>query len=245
MKNGMLAFLSFFCPFLPSFLSLSLSLSLCPSVSLSLCLSVSLSVSLSLPHSFVSFVLVLVCLSTHQEALGKTSQYAEAHRVQAKCDAMEQWELQQQHKQLADKLVKHETLFISKQDFEIAALYKRIQSGREEQIRARQAEWERCVLKMAVCVCVCVCVCCIRHIFERGNALLFRATGCSAGTKTSKMSWLPSKTWSASARSEHWPHKPDPRPCMPPTPSTSCRYRYPCAGTTNLCVYECLVVIVG
>ena len=78
-----------------------------------------------------------------QQVLAKQNQYAEAHRVKAKADLVEEWEMSQQTKQWFDKLEKLERLFVSKQDTEIAALVKRIQSGRVGQMRARQSEYER------------------------------------------------------------------------------------------------------
>jgi hypothetical protein len=49
--------------------------------------------------------------------------------------------------------------FITKQDFEISALLKRIQSGRDEQMRNRQAEWERYVVVFLLWL-LCVWLCC-------------------------------------------------------------------------------------
>jgi hypothetical protein len=78
-----------------------------------------------------------------QQVLAKQNQYAEAHRVKTKADLVEEWEMGQQNKLWLDKLEKLERQFVSKQDTELAALVKRIQSGRVGQMRARQSEYER------------------------------------------------------------------------------------------------------
>merc|ERR1712000_689412 len=78
-----------------------------------------------------------------QGVLAKTKEYAEAHKVQQKCSQLEKDELEKWLKIRAHKLAAGETRFLTKQNIELQALKKKIQSGADEQRKQRALELEK------------------------------------------------------------------------------------------------------
>lgn len=84
-----------------------------------------------------------------QQMLAKQNNYSEAHRMQKNADALEATELAKLTAAWELKLQRQETLFKSKQESEMTALVKRIQTGQEEQNKVRQTEYERLLQRYA------------------------------------------------------------------------------------------------
>jgi len=78
-----------------------------------------------------------------QHTLAKQKEYAEAHKTKIKADLLEAQELDRYHQQEAQKNANKEQQYVVKQSQEIAALQKRIQTGRDELKKQRQLELER------------------------------------------------------------------------------------------------------
>lgn len=64
--------------------------------------------------------------------------------MKLKADQLEGWELERWKQQKQQEMYQKEAHFKSKQKQELVALRMRIQGGREEQKRQRQADLERC-----------------------------------------------------------------------------------------------------
>jgi len=75
--------------------------------------------------------------------LAKQCEYGEAQKIKVQADAMEAGELDRLHVGGLQHLGTLEAKFLHKQDQELSALRQRIQSGSEEQRKARQADLER------------------------------------------------------------------------------------------------------
>merc|ERR1711990_353587 len=78
-----------------------------------------------------------------QETLAKMKQYAEAHKVKLKADHLEQVELDKLRQQHAHKLAAQEMQFAQRQQAELQALEKRIETARQEHKIQRQQDLER------------------------------------------------------------------------------------------------------
>merc|ERR1712070_1268233 len=78
-----------------------------------------------------------------QETLAKMKQYAEAHKVKLKADHLEQVELDKLRQQHAHKLAAQEMQFSQRQQSELNALEKRIETARQEHKIQRQQDLER------------------------------------------------------------------------------------------------------
>merc|ERR1711990_826841 len=78
-----------------------------------------------------------------QETLAKMKQYAEAHKVKLKADHLEQIELEKLREQHAHKLAAQEMQFAQRQQAELQALEKRIETARNEHKIQRQQDLER------------------------------------------------------------------------------------------------------
>lgn len=85
----------------------------------------------------------LLNLRKIQDTLAKQKDYAEAHKMKLKADALEAWELEKWHNQRQQDLLQRETKFKHVKQQELLALQKRIQSGREEQKKQRHQDLER------------------------------------------------------------------------------------------------------
>lgn len=85
----------------------------------------------------------LLNLRRIQDALARQKDYAEAHKMKLKADQLEAWELEKWKNSKQREMFAKEAQFKSKQKQELAALRKRIQSGRDEQKKQRQADLER------------------------------------------------------------------------------------------------------
>merc|ERR1712072_965828 len=78
-----------------------------------------------------------------QETLAKMKQYAEAHKVKLKADHLEQVELEKLRADHAHKLAAQEMQFAQRQEAELQALEKRIETARQEHKIQRQQDLER------------------------------------------------------------------------------------------------------
>mmetsp|Transcript_8839 Transcript_8839/g.13230 ORF Transcript_8839/g.13230 Transcript_8839/m.13230 type:complete len:268 (-) Transcript_8839:204-1007(-) len=85
----------------------------------------------------------LLNLRKIQETLAKQKDYAEAHKIKLKADALEAWELEKWHSQRQQDLLAKEGKFKHVKQQELVALQKRIQTGREEQKKQRHQDLER------------------------------------------------------------------------------------------------------
>merc|ERR1711862_618581 len=80
-----------------------------------------------------------------QEALAKLGKYEEAWRVKEAGDNLEEWELARSASMVSDSVRRQETRLRSQQQKALAALLKRIQRDRGEQIRHRQTDSQRLI----------------------------------------------------------------------------------------------------
>ena len=87
----------------------------------------------------------LLNLRKIQEHLAKQKDYTEAHKMKLKSDALEAWELEKWRNLKQQEMFQKEAKFKHRQQQELLALQKRIQTGREEQKKQRQMDLERCV----------------------------------------------------------------------------------------------------
>ena len=78
-----------------------------------------------------------------QETLAKQKEYAEAHKTKMKADLMEAEEMERFRESQSTKNLSKERQYLGKQQQEISALRKRIQTGRDELKKQRQMELER------------------------------------------------------------------------------------------------------
>eukprot|EP01052_Picozoa_sp_SAG31_P011450 SAG31_NODE_648_length_13204_cov_57.612908_4_plen_146_part_00 len=78
-----------------------------------------------------------------QETLAKQKEYAEAHKTKMKADLMEAEEMERFREQQSTKNLSKERQYLNKQQQEISALRKRIQTGRDELKKQRTMELER------------------------------------------------------------------------------------------------------
>jgi len=85
----------------------------------------------------------LLNLRKIQEHLAKQKDYTEAHKMKLKSDALEAWELEKWRNQKQQEMFQREAKFKHRQQQELLALQKRIQTGREEQKKQRQMDLER------------------------------------------------------------------------------------------------------
>lgn len=85
----------------------------------------------------------LLNLRKIQETLAKQKDYAEAHKMKLKADALEAWEIEKWQSARQQDLITKETKFKHSKEGELIALQKRIQSGREEQKKQRHQDLER------------------------------------------------------------------------------------------------------
>merc|ERR1711865_737675 len=74
----------------------------------------------------------LLNLRRIQEHLAKQKDYTEAHKMKLKSDALEAWELEKWRNQKQQEMFQREAKFKHRQQQELLALQKRIQTGREE-----------------------------------------------------------------------------------------------------------------
>eukprot|EP01038_Epipyxis_sp_PR26KG_P013065 gene13065-17514_t len=85
----------------------------------------------------------LLNLRKIQDTLAKQKDYAEAHKIKLKSDALEAWELEKWHSERQQDLLQKEAKFKFMKQQELIALQKRIQTGREEQKKQRHQDLER------------------------------------------------------------------------------------------------------
>ncbi|CBN78299.1 conserved unknown protein [Ectocarpus siliculosus] len=85
----------------------------------------------------------LLDLRRIQEHLAKAKDYAEAHKMKLKSDALEAWELEQWRNKRQADLCQRESKFKHGKAQEMAALLQRVMAGREEQKKQRQMDLER------------------------------------------------------------------------------------------------------
>merc|ERR1719478_1010090 len=78
-----------------------------------------------------------------QETLAKMKQYAEAHKIKLKADRLEEIELEKLRQQHAHKLAAQEMQFAQRQQAELQALEKRVDTARQEHKIQRQHDLER------------------------------------------------------------------------------------------------------
>merc|ERR1719183_1433275 len=78
-----------------------------------------------------------------QETLAKMKQYAEAHKIKLKADHLEKVELEKLRSEHAHKLAAQEMQFAQRQQSELQALEKRVDTARQEHKIQRQQDLER------------------------------------------------------------------------------------------------------
>merc|ERR1712167_318572 len=78
-----------------------------------------------------------------QETLAKMKQYSEAHKVKLKADRLEEVELEKLRADHARKLAAQEMQFVQRQQAELGALEKRVETARNEHKIQRQQDLER------------------------------------------------------------------------------------------------------
>ena len=91
----------------------------------------------------------LLNLRAIQATLAKQQEYAEAHKVKQKADALERRELGRMAEERALAREALEAKFVAKQRLEQRVLVKRAETGRGEQKRQRQADMERLLQRYA------------------------------------------------------------------------------------------------
>jgi len=87
----------------------------------------------------------LLELRRKQEALAKLGQYEEAYKVKESADHLEEWELARSTSLVGDSARRQEQRLRQQQQKALAALLKRIQRDRGEQIRHRQTDSQRLI----------------------------------------------------------------------------------------------------
>lgn len=78
-----------------------------------------------------------------EEHLARSKNYSEAHKVKAKADRLEATETEQWNKRKQNEMFQQENQFKATKRQELAALQKRIATGKEEQKKQRQFALER------------------------------------------------------------------------------------------------------
>jgi hypothetical protein len=91
----------------------------------------------------VKFSKELLNLRRIQECLAKQKDYQQAALMKARADNLEAWELEKLGNQKQQDLFLKEGRFKDRQASELEALFKRVQTGREEQKKQRQLDLER------------------------------------------------------------------------------------------------------
>mmetsp|Transcript_155 Transcript_155/g.521 ORF Transcript_155/g.521 Transcript_155/m.521 type:complete len:447 (-) Transcript_155:90-1430(-) len=86
----------------------------------------------------------LLNLRKVEQTLAKQKSYAEAEKVKAQADRLQQKEIQKWRTERESRIAFLEEQFLKKQELEMSGLLKRVASGREEQKQARKAELGRC-----------------------------------------------------------------------------------------------------
>ena len=94
-------------------------------------------------QQFPKFSPALLNYRRIEEHLVKAGDYNEAHKVKMKADAMEKVELQKWEAKHQQEMTRAEAQFKVTKRQEVAALQKRIQSGREDQKKQRRIALER------------------------------------------------------------------------------------------------------
>jgi len=87
----------------------------------------------------------LLELRRKQEALAKMGKYEEAFKIKEDADQLEEWELARQASQVGESARRQEQRLRQQQSKALAALLKRIQRDRGEQIRHRQMDSQRLI----------------------------------------------------------------------------------------------------
>lgn len=87
----------------------------------------------------------LLELRRKQEALAKLGQYEEAYKVKDSADHLEEWEMARSSSLVGDSARRQEARLRQQQQKALAALLKRIQRDRGEQIRHRQTDSQRLI----------------------------------------------------------------------------------------------------
>jgi hypothetical protein len=87
----------------------------------------------------------LLELRRKQDALAKLGQYEEAYKVKDSADHLEEWEMARGASVVGDSARRQETRLQMQQQKALAALLKRIQRDRGEQIRHRQTDSQRLI----------------------------------------------------------------------------------------------------
>ena len=85
----------------------------------------------------------LLELRRMEKSVARLGQYAEAHQVKVRADALENSEIQRLDAEMRQSASNAEFNMLQKQECELAALRQRIQNGAEEQRKARQTDLER------------------------------------------------------------------------------------------------------
>lgn len=88
----------------------------------------------------------LLNLRKIQEHLAKAKDYTEAQKIKTKADALEAVETKRGLKRRQKEITQQEIKFQNSKNQEMAALQKRVESGRKELNKKRQNELERYVL---------------------------------------------------------------------------------------------------
>merc|ERR1719506_2384388 len=78
-----------------------------------------------------------------QETLAKMKQYSEAHKIKLKADRLEEVEMEKLRAQHAHRLAAQEMQFAQRQQAELQALEKRVDTARQEHKIQRQQDLER------------------------------------------------------------------------------------------------------
>ncbi len=89
------------------------------------------------------FSKTLLEMRKKEQTLVKLKKYEEAEAVQAKANQMEQQEKHKLDVAMQDQLAKRETKIKNQQQLVLAALLKRIQRDRNEQLKQRQLDSQR------------------------------------------------------------------------------------------------------
>jgi len=87
----------------------------------------------------------LLELRKKQNVLAKQKKYAEAEKIKSQSDSLEEWERQKMETEFNDIIERKETRLKHAQQLALAALLKRIQRDRNEQLRHRQIDSQRLI----------------------------------------------------------------------------------------------------
>eukprot|EP00769_Ergobibamus_cyprinoides_P001796 gnl/Ergobibamus_cyprinoides/287.p1 GENE.gnl/Ergobibamus_cyprinoides/287~~gnl/Ergobibamus_cyprinoides/287.p1 ORF type:complete len:456 (+),score=147.46 gnl/Ergobibamus_cyprinoides/287:1-1368(+) len=93
----------------------------------------------------VKFSSQLLNMRRIEQTLAKQKKYAEAQHVKLRADALERWEVEKATAEEDQRMANREALFRHQQAQELAALRKRIRSGRQQLIKARDDDIARLV----------------------------------------------------------------------------------------------------